>query len=142
MANTLDGKSFTLFEYADTEEPAVSMWVHLPSPDDTSKSQPIQLLQDDLDQATEDEFEVQTEVTAQAETTTLRDLGILDFDAVFLESMRWRHTDVDQEALEAALKDLVAAAKTLTSLGLSIVVGFRTNEDEEMPPVTIRATRG
>lgn len=134
--------TFTLFQFDDSDGPAKQMIMLVPGGEASRSGEgnAVAFDGDDLARALNQPFYPDPNSRDGGETT-LQDLGITDFDEVFVQSMISRHPDVDPEAIREGLKALSDAGRTLTKLGLRIVVGFKTTEEEEVPPITIRAGR-
>lgn len=134
--------TFTLFQFDDTDGPANQMIMLVPggAASRSAQGSAVAFNGDDLARALTQPFNANPNSRDGAETT-LQDLGITDFDEVFVQSMISRHQDADPEAIREGLKALSDAGRALTKLGLRIVVGFKTTEEEDVPPITIRAGR-
>jgi|GEM_PF-5880187 len=127
-------EKFTLFELdSEIALPARNMWVVY------ADNRSFKAERTDLDAAQSDDFDHDNDSNTGA--TTLSDLGIDTFDKVLTESLRTLVEGSEPAGLDEALANFLLSAKVLAELGLDVVLGFKTIEEDDLPPITIRAGR-
>ncbi len=129
-------EKFTLIEFdTDPTQPARHMWVLIPP----YSADSFKADETDLDTAQNDYLDHDGD--ANTPTTTLGNLQITTFDNVIGESLRSTLGGNEPAGLDAAIGNFLQAAKVLTEMGLDVVAGYKTNQGNAIPPISIRAGR-